>query len=71
MAVYFGNQEVSINGGITAIYTGAYEATPKANSEQTLETANKYMLSDVTVHAVPYYEVSNVSGETVYIASEV
>lgn len=71
MAVYFGEQTVLINGGIANIYDGEYEVTPKAYDEQTLETANRFMESDVTVHAVPYYETSNVSGETVYIASEV
>lgn len=71
MAVYFGEQTVLINGGIGNIYSGEYEVTPKAYDEQTLETANRFLKNDVTVHAVPYYETSNVSGETVYIASEV
>lgn len=49
-------------------YQGAYEVTPLARTEQTLETANKLMTDDVTVHKVPYYETSNPYGTTVYIA---
>ena len=52
------------------IYQGDYLITPKARTEQTLETAGKTMTEDVTVLPVPYYEVSNVSGNTVYIAEE-
>ena len=44
---------------------------PKAYEEQTLPTEGKLMADDVTVFRVPYFETSNVSGETVYIASEV
>lgn len=51
-------------------YEGAYSVTPLV-SEQTLETANKLMREDVLVLGVPYYETSNLTGETVYIASEV
>ena len=56
--------------GIVA-YDGAYEVVPKAYEEQTLPTEGKLMADDVTVFRVPYFETSNVSGETVYIASEV
>lgn len=52
-------------------YHGSYEVTPKAYTEQVLETAQKLMAHDVTVFQVPYYETSNVSGTTVYIAKEV
>lgn len=51
-------------------YDGDYIVTPKTRS-QTLETANKVLTSDITVEAVPYYETSNLYGDTVYIASEV
>ena len=55
---------------ITAIgehYTGAYDVTPLITA-QSLPTAGKRMRSDVTVKAIPYYEVSNAqSGETVII----
>lgn len=52
-------------------YAGPYTVTPKAHEEQILDTASKVMARDVTVKKVPYYETSNVSGNTVYIASGV
>jgi len=57
-------------GGDAELYTGDYTVTPKTHS-QVLDTANKKLLQDVTVKAVPYYETSNQRGKTVYIASEV
>ena len=52
------------------VYDGPYEATPKVEA-QTLPTAKKLMTDDVTVHGVPFYEVSNdQGGNTVYIAKE-
>ena len=52
------------------VYDGPYEAIPKVEA-QTLPTAQKLMTDDVTVHGVPFYEVSNdQGGNTVYIAKE-
>ena len=52
-------------------YDGSYEVTPKV-SAQTLPTANKLMLDDVSVRAIPYFDVSNpAGGNTIYIANEV
>lgn len=52
------------------VYDGPYEAIPKVEA-QTLPTAKKLMTDDVTVHGVPFYEVSNEQGgNTVYIAKE-
>lgn len=52
-------------------YRGAYEVTPKVD-EQVLQTAQKLMADDVTINAIPIYDVSNNSGgSTVYIAREV
>ena len=52
-------------------YEGAYEVTPKV-SGQVLPTMSKYMKKDVTVNAIPYFNVGNTSGgSTVYIGSEV
>lgn len=58
-------------GGVTDYpeYEGPYEVVPTVEA-QTLETAYTLLTDDVTVTAVPYYQVSNVSGDTVYIASE-
>ena len=51
-------------------YRGPYIVTP-TKYEQLLETQNKVMKADVKVKAIPYYETSNQSGTTVYIANEV
>lgn len=53
------------------VYEGPYTVTPKAYDSQTLLTANKSMTNNVTVFRVPYFEVSNEKGKTVYIAQEV
>ena len=51
------------------VYNGKYEVTPKAFYKQILETANKLMKKNVTVHEVPYTETSNTYGTTVNIAT--
>lgn len=62
-------QVVTDTGGIPA-YRGEYVVTPRVNGT-VLETAKKYMTDDVTVKAIPFYDVSNDSGgTTVYIANE-
>ena len=50
-------------------YEGEYIITPKTE-QQVMPTRNKQMRDDVTVKSVPYYETSNASGTTVYIAAE-
>lgn len=55
----------------TDTYTGEYVVIPKAHEETVLETKDKTMADDVTVRKVPYYETSNQTGTTIYIASEV
>ena len=52
-------------------YKGEYTVIPKANEPTVLETAGKTLNKDVTVTKIPYYETSNPTGDTVYIASEV
>ena len=42
-------------------YDGEYEITPSLD-EQTLETANKTMIDDVTVHQIPITRTSNPEG---------
>ena len=56
---------------VNELYQGPYEVTPKAYEAQVLQTINKTLQNNVTVFKVPYYEVSNLSGKTVYIAEEV
>lgn len=48
-------------------YTGEYSVTPEVDTVQTLETAGKYMTNDVTVNAIPDYEVSNEAGGNTFI----
>lgn len=52
-------------------YYGDYEVVPAAFNTQTLETANKVLRDDILVKEVPFFETSNDSGVTVYIAREV
>lgn len=53
------------------IYTGSYEITPKVDA-QTMTTAQKFMTDNVTVKAIPFYDVSNTAGgKTIYIGNEV
>ena len=42
-------------------YAGPYDVVPKTEG-QTLETADKLMVQDVTVQAIPFYKTSNQSG---------
>ena len=52
-------------------YTGEYEVTPTVEGLG-LQTKHKYMTDDVTVRAIPFFEVSNTGGgTTVYIADEI
>ena len=49
-------------------YDGPYEITPKINTEQILETRDKRMTEDLTVHQITIAEVSNpYGGKTVTI----
>ena len=48
-------------------YTGEYTVTPEVDTAQTLETTGKYLTNDVTVKAIPDYEVSNEAGGNTFI----
>ena len=48
-------------------YTGEYTVTPEVDTAQTLETAGKYLTNDVTVKAIPDYEVTNEAGGNTFI----
>ena len=53
------------------IYDGDYAITPDVDG-QTVGTAGKMMRDDLTVEAIPYFDVSNVSGgSTVYIGGSI
>ena len=63
--------DVAIVAGGGKPYTGDYVVTPKAHEQTVLPTKRKIMADDVTVLEIPYWETSNISGKTVYIAEEV
>lgn len=51
-------------------YEGEYTVTP-SRTAKVLQTANKVLSDNVTIVAIPYGEVSNLSGGTTfYIAKE-
>ena len=50
-------------------YDGMYEVTPNTN-EQTLDTANKRMEENLKINAIPYFDVSNEYGRTIYIGGD-
>lgn len=53
------------------LYTGSYEIIPQVDL-QTLPTGEKFLKHDMTVTAIPYFDVGNMAGgSTVYIGSEV
>lgn len=55
-----------------SVYDGDYEVTPSLTEDTILETAEKTMAKDVTVHKVPRYDVENTAGgKTVYIGGMV
>ena len=72
--------KLSCNGGLTGTlsvghgydyetYDGEYEVVPRAFNSQTLKTANKLLMKDITVTEVPFFETSNEQdGKTIYIA---
>lgn len=53
------------------VYEGEHVVIPKSEA-QVLQTKKKYMEDNVTVTAIPYFNVTNPSGgQTIYIGSEV
>ena len=63
--IYFTNGtefEYSIQNGVIYYYDGPYDVIPMPNTTQILPTANLAMSTDINVHEIPYYEVSNLSG---------
>lgn len=65
----FGEIQV-VNLATLPEYEGDYAVTPKV-VEQTMPTKGKAMVEDVTVRAIPFFDVSNNSGgSTVFIAKE-
>ena len=52
-------------------YKGDYEFTPLPFQEQILDTENKILKENIKIKEIPYYETSNVYGDTVYIGSQI
>lgn len=66
----FGEVQI-VNTSALPKYDGDYVVTPKV-TEQMMPTKDKVMRDDVTVRAIPYFDVSNpAGGKTIYIANEV
>ena len=60
----------SVNIG-AEVYKGDYAVTPKVD-KQIMPTKGKVLIDDVTINAIPFFDVSNNSGgSTVYIAKEI
>lgn len=70
--------EAHLIGSIATVYSSAgqkydgdYEVTPTVEGME-LNTKDRYMVDDVKINAIPFFEVSNTSGgNTVYIAGEI
>lgn len=63
--------ENTVEVPVGEFYEGDYTVIPKAHEAQVLPTRMLIMADDLTVTKVPYFQTSNVYGDTVYIASEV
>lgn len=50
-------------------YKGDYEIVPKITS-QTIYTEDKIMTENLSINPIPYYEVSNNSGQTIIIGGQ-
>lgn len=61
---------VAFVDGSTDPYLGEYDVTPKVEA-QVMPCAGKKMLKNVDIKAIPFFETSNETGTTVYIAAEV
>lgn len=56
--------------GDIKVYEGDYTVVPTVDGK-VLETAKRYMEEDLTIKAIPYFNVGNTAGgSTVYIGKE-
>lgn len=58
--------ELTLGNQTTTAYSGSYTITPSSES-QTINTTDKIMLSNIQINGIPYEEVPNEYGNTVYI----
>ena len=68
------NAVVTMSGSLNVVegywpdtYDGDYIFTSSTQNDQEIDTSKKLMIRDVTIKKIPYFETSNLSGETVYI----
>lgn len=60
-------QSPIVKVGTAKKYDGEYTVTPVAFEEVVLETKNTILDNDIRVLEIPYFRMSNISGDTVYI----
>lgn len=58
---------VASESGNFPTYEGDFLVIPSADDKKILETAGKYVESNITVDKIPYSEVSNTAGGTTVI----
>lgn len=68
ISIKFGN--ITAESGDAPPYDGKYIVKPLPFEETKLKTRGKLMGNDVRILEIPYYEVSNENGNTVYIGGE-
>ena len=51
----------------TKVYDGTHVVTPLPYAEQELRTGATYVMQNIVVKKIPYFETSNEHGLTVYI----
>lgn len=51
-------------------YEGEYSVLPLPE-QQTLSTAKKYCVEDITIKSIPFYEVTNDSGGTTVVIDKI
>ena len=61
---------LSVGSSSYTSYEGAYDVVPKTTNQE-LATRNKVMNDNVRIQEIPYFQTSNLYGETIYIGSEV
>ena len=70
-AVQFENLQTATVREDVEYYDGSYAVTPDVQA-QTILTAAKLMKDNLTVNAIPFFNVSNpAGGNTIYIGNEV
>lgn len=64
-----GDIEIGIASDIE-VYKGPFTITPNPLHSVNIATKNKFLEKNITVKKIPYFEASNLYGDTVYIGDE-